>query len=223
MIFECWKRIVGSCTSTWLANWRTYFTHCQLCAKCWAQSWCMAVALFHPAQRSIIICMFAFGIGWCMRCSLAPYASPSRVPCGATGDDLHVRVTCPLPQRAAKRIMAMNKSAVAIDHPVILSDMQSANVTPLFINRARALTYKTSESERVRARAISAGVEIAWFTRAGVCLLWLAGWLLGWHARPSRRCVLNNFLSADTWREKWPIAQIDSLLLSVWTGKFMDF
>jgi hypothetical protein len=162
-----------------------------------------------------IICMFAFGIGSVVFALMAPRKSPSRVPCGATGDDLHVRVTCPLPPaRAAKRIMAMNKSAVAIDHPVILSDMQSANVTPLFINRAaRALSHTRHQRVRERVRARE---------------LFLRGWKspdlrersvsAGWVGTPdprARRCVLNNFLSADTWREKWPIAQIDSLLLSI--------
>jgi len=70
-------------------------------------------------------------------CSLAVF-----VPWGM----IYMQVTWPLPlQPATKRIMAMNKSAVAIDHPVILSDMQSANVTPLFINRAAARTVRGGE------------------------------------------------------------------------------
>jgi hypothetical protein len=196
------------------------------CAKCWAQNWCMALALFHGAQRSISSACLRLALR--LVCdALFSSSTQAHLVCPAVPRGMiytcELRAPCP---SAAKRIMAMNKSAVAIDHPVILSDMQSANVTPLFINRAaRVRSFARIQDIREWGCAARKSYFCGGWNRliygSGVCLLWLAG--LAWHARPSRRCVLNNLLSADTWREKWPIAQIDSLLLSIWTGQFMDF
>jgi len=159
---------MGACTSTWLANWRTYFTHCQLRAKCWAKvdAWRLLSFTGRSAAYHLHVCVWH--CGWC---ALAAHLVCPAVPRGMIYT-CELRAPCPS-ARAAKRIMAMNKSAVAIDHPVILSDMQSANVTPLFINRALARIQDIREWEGARA----AGVEIGWFTRVESvsALAWLVG------------------------------------------------